>query len=603
MPEVIGPVRPKGDFPVAYSDEVQAPGGGRTVEARLQELAGIMSAALHPPAVGSVQALVRNYALVIEHAEDLPSDISQVQWRIQGNANSHIGVWTPASSKRIPLYLRASDIAGLLANADETVLQVDFEASRSGRLTIVETLLITIPIGGTATAEGIEEWAHEDAPRQPVPNDRGRLIEPSELGDYQLSGQYAVRAFEGALYGGNGFEEGQIVFNHAPTSGATNVRIKPHIEELALFTRRARAGARITIGGWSADIASVSTSVSGSILTIAIDTDGAVRPHVDPGNFAVSLTGRWREQVDARTNAIIAADVTPLLNSIRNRAHLVVGWGAFADSDLVPGLTPARPSYAFEPTFSDAGAAIAGGRWHLDPAAARLVNPALHPMWRAECRFTRESNGTWTRSEVVYTRTDDVGAILFSLNAAGSDPQDAPQPTWADTEDAHYGFRRANGSIQWIRRTPELRPDVLLFAAYRTFNADFDASLYHTFDMDDYSAFKVTYRTYDPGDVVRYYGEAFLRDLQHVRAFTSVQQSIARGALRAAIGGPYLSKSLEVVDRAHGGSGFNTPGGDTGLLIDFILRSSVGAAVNTGLSTIKVFSGVGAGRYELWGIV
>ena len=265
MPEVIGPVRPKGAFPVAYSDEVQAPGGGRTVEARLQELAGIMSAALHPPAVGSVQALVRNYALVIEHAEDLPSDISQVQWRIQGNANSHIGVWTPASSKRIPLYLRASDITGLLANADETVLQVDFEASRSGRLTIVETLLITIPIGGTATAEGIEEWAHEDAPRQPVPNDRGRLIEPSELGDYQLSGQYAVRAFEGALYGGNGFEEGQIVFNHAPTSGATNVRIKPHIEELALFTRRARAGARITIGGWSADIASVSTSVSGSI--------------------------------------------------------------------------------------------------------------------------------------------------------------------------------------------------------------------------------------------------------------------------------------------------------------------------------------------------
>ena len=201
----------------------------------------------------------------------------------------------------------------------------------------------------------------------------------------------------------NTIQAGQIMFNDATIADATDVRIAPQTDELATFLRRIRPGTTIHVGGWSAEILRTTQSLSGSIITFVTVSGTGVRGALAAGNHRFTIEGKWKEQVDERARAIVDAEAVQRLNALRSRPHLVVGWGEFRDDELIPNLQPARPNVAFEPTFTESGgAAVAAGRWFLDPTIANAANVDPNPLWRAEAYFTY-SNGVYVRGDVVYT--------------------------------------------------------------------------------------------------------------------------------------------------------------------------------------------------------
>lgn len=592
MPRFGSPARPKGPgYPAAWLEEIWGMNDERPLSDRLSALGGFFSVRMHPDSVRELAGIARTYDVALEVSHDLATDIDEIRYWVIAS-NPHTLAWTPTSDRRISITLDQNDVNAIGAGSNEAVVYFGFFAGE------VERHRVTFPIligGEVAGPEDIEEWAHEDQPNVPVPQGKQRGAVPSELGDYELAGEYALVGFDGSALTYNSIQPGQIILNASPTSNATNARIHPLTEELSIFTERAREGAEIRFGSWRGTVTRVTRN--GNIFTFVIDTATANRPDLNPGNYDVSVKGYWESQVDARARTLVDAETEPLYRALRNRPITVVGWGAFTNAELVADFPPV----AFTPTYSEtAGAMLAAGRWYLDPAAAGIANAADNPMWRATVVFNYV-DGAYVRTQGSLERAT---TILYADNENGANATDNPNlALWRMGSNPHYGWYTSDGRFSgWFPLYQLPQTDEMLGYIYRNYTTTYNGAFTRNWRLEEFSALKFVRKVYTAGDAnVRYYGEAFLRDLSAVRVFGANESTIGYGALRVLLGTGY--NSLEVVGAEHGLTSIPLEGeASGGLALDFMLRADLFSDDGMDIQTYRLLAGLGSGRIELWGV-
>ena len=439
----------------------------------------------------------------------------------------------------------------------------------------------------------------------------------SELGDYTLKAMYRLSDYTLAAYTA-GPAVGRFMFNNASVSSATAFKLRPHIADSVLLSRRMRNDADITIAVGSTSLVGTVTSFTYDSASDTYEVNigaGQGRPNLIADSVAtVTLDGQWEAQVDARATAIVqSATADTRRDIIRAVPQNVYSYGAFSPGELTAGV----PSNGSGSSYSDDGpTAPTNSRWHRLPSDA-IAAASGRPLWEEVLPVAYDTDANaWGVGQPLYVRLDDVGSVIYTSNPNTPGGSDTPFSGWT-----HFSIRQPNGDLgPWIAGNQGPAVETLLFeTGVRNFPSSNGVTINVTgggyFDMDNYYALRgeiialgplnadgVTYDTI-------YFQDAILDEhaMEILEVHATSKRTADTGMLRVALGGSQQVASMSIVNNFHtkvAGDWQQSGLGNPGIFTEFIFQSRFGRErqLREFVSVFMPAHARGAGNFKLYGL-